>query len=369
MKKILMLIPAMILAAGVYAVDFNIEARTDLVYTSFIKNAAYWAMADTALAEGKTLTAVEAFEKLRLKAKAAADQVKFDFDARLYLWPWKNNIDYTIDSAYVSIEKGPFVIYAGKQRVKWGTGYFWNPSDNLQKPKNVFRSAEDLEGILAVRGEYSNDFITPSVMIIADAAAGSARFFDNADAAAQLYKLVGACDVYVNCVSKKDVESAGIALSLDAGLFVINAEAVRKAPKGRMFDFNSDEYGPDGVIGVSKTIGDFLIAAEYYRKNSGMSNGDFGAVVSAGFPGMSKKDYAAYTINYVWNESISISLTGMHGLDDGTSYLFPAIGFVENQSFDVQLSLLQNLTQPGMNEGNYSTPVYGAAELRINAYF
>jgi hypothetical protein len=59
----------------------------------------------------------------------------------------------------------------------------------------------------------------------------------------------------------------------------------------------------------------------------------------------------------------------MHGLDDGTFYLFPSVTYMENQNFDVMLSWLQNFTGAGVKEGNYSTPFYSAVELRINAYF
>jgi len=84
---------------------------------------------------------------------------------------------------------------------------------------------------------------------------------------------------------------------------------------------------------------------------------------------LSKKDYLAYSLSYTWDNSIQLSLTGLHGLDDGTTYAFPSIAWVENQNYDIQLSLLQNLTQKGTREGTDSTPFYSETELRINAYF
>ncbi|HRU40048.1 MAG TPA: hypothetical protein P5511_09235 [Candidatus Goldiibacteriota bacterium] len=185
MKKIFMLGLAMGLASALFAIDFSVEARTDVSYTSYMKNSAYDALTTTAV-----VNSVNAFEKIRLKAGAEADAVKLSFDGRLYLDSAKSDLEYAIDSAYFSWESGPFVLYTGKQRLKWGTGYFWNPTDNLQPAKNIFRTTEDLEGVLALRAEYSNDIITPSIIVIPEPWEASLDFADNFKAAVQLYRLV-----------------------------------------------------------------------------------------------------------------------------------------------------------------------------------
>jgi hypothetical protein len=46
-----------------------------------------------------------------------------------------------------------FLLRIGKQRVTWGTGYAWNPTDMLEPAKNPFRPQQEREGILACKGE------------------------------------------------------------------------------------------------------------------------------------------------------------------------------------------------------------------------
>lgn len=367
MKRIVLIASLVCLAATAYAIDFSVEARTDLFYTSYKKNSAYEAMAAT-----QTLTAVNVYEKLRLKAGAEAESVKFNFDGRVYVRPNDPVLEYAIDSLYFSYENGSFVLYAGKQRMKWGTGYFWNPTDNLQPAKNIFRTTEDLEGILALRAEYSNDIVTPSIIIIPAPLEGSSELGENFKAAVQLYKLLWTVDLYINFVRSYFESTSGVAISWDNGLFVLNAEACRKADSAHMWDFSwGGSKVIDFVVGASKTMGDFFLNVEYYRKNSGISNSDYAYdILFYGIgEAMSKQNYLAYSANYTWDQKLGISITGMHGLDDGTSYIFPSLSWMENQNFDVQLSLLQNLTQEGVKEGNYSTPVYSTVELRLNAYF
>jgi hypothetical protein len=126
------------------------------------------------------------------------------------------------------------------------------------------------------------------------------------------------------------------------------------------------------TLGVMKMVSqDTSIFAEYYRNGGGFGSAAYSSLVNTSGigPFLSKKDYIAYSGSYTWNETYQFSLTGIHGLDDGTIFMYPSIGWVGNQNFDVSLYFLQNLTAGGTREGNYSTPFYSETELRINAYF
>lgn len=368
MKKLLFVVVMLTFCSMAYAIEFNVDARTDFIYSNYIKNSAY-----NAISLAQTLTVVDMYEKIRLKANHTIDQVKFNFDGRLYLNPSKTDIDYAIDSAYITVENGPFVLYAGKQRVKWGTGYFWNPTDNLQPAKNVFRTTEDLEGIYAIRGELSTGSITPSVMIMKNTLNNSSEVYRDINAAVQLYYLAGTCDIFMNYIYKTEGESYGAAISWDLDWFVLNAEASARVRAGtNVPDLRGKQYDYAFAAGASKTISDEVSGAiEYYRNSSGMDNNTFASAAAImGFvPPMGKKDYLAYTVSYIFDQQISLSLTGMNCLNDGTTYIFPSVAYVENQNFDVAFSLFENLTGEGVKEGRNSTPVYNTVELRINAYF
>jgi hypothetical protein len=368
MKKMVLAGLMLGLAYAASAIDFNIDARTDLTYTSFMKNSAYDDMASR-----QTMTAVNAYEKLVVKANAKTDQVKFVFNGRLYGYPATEKLDLIIDNAYFSFEAGPFVVFTGKQRMKWGTGYFFNPTDSLQPAKtDIFRPTEDLEGIYALRAEFTNEIVTPSLIIIPHMQGIYPEIYRDFDFAIQLYKLAGTCDMYLNYIYSYDSgrRQAGAAISWDIGLIVLNAEAALK--QASWYSASNQAYDCNFVIGFSKMLSDEMsVFAEYYRNNSGIDNyGYAGKVAMNIFPViLDKKDYAAYSMSYTWDNRLAFGLTGIHGFDDGTSFLLPSIGYVENQNFDVMISLLQNFTGAGIKEGNYLTPFYSALELRINAYF
>ncbi len=366
MKRILSAgVLAALVSSAAYGMDFNLVALTDMTYTSYIKNDAY-----NIMAEHITPQAAGAYEELRLKAKQQVEQVKFDFVGWIKGYPGRESVDYAIDSAYFSVENGPFVLYAGKQRIKWGTGLFWNPVDSLQpNPLDIYRPTEDLEGIYALRAELSNDIVTPSLIITPKPGAA----YKGLDAAIQLYKLVGTCDIFLNYIYDTDIQNIGAAISWDLGFFVLNCQAaLKQVPGSGEFKLANRGFNSSYMAGLTRTISNELsVVAEYYRNSAGMSNNDYVASVTSGtipvFLG--KKDYLAYTASYTWNNLLSISFTGLHGLDDGTSFLFPAISYVENTGYDAQLALLQNISARGVKEGIDSAPIYSTVELRINAYF
>ncbi|HRU40049.1 MAG TPA: hypothetical protein P5511_09240, partial [Candidatus Goldiibacteriota bacterium] len=84
-------------------------------------------------------------------------------------------------------------------------------------------------------------------------------------------------DVYLNFTRSYFESTSGAAISWDNGFFVLNAEACRKTDPAHMWDMSWGGGGKtvDFVIGASKTIGDFFLNAEYYRKNTGISNADY----------------------------------------------------------------------------------------------
>lgn len=372
MKRVLLALALLLSCTAVYAIDVNVDTTSDLLYTSYIKNEAYNAMASMT-----TVTAVEAFEKLRLKAKHEIGGAKLNLDTRFYLYSDKSEIDYFIDAAYVSIENGPFVLYAGKQRIKWGTGYFWNPSDKLQKAKNVFRTEENLEGVFSFKADYSFSNITPSIVVVPKNGDNLSYY----DIAGQIYILLGTADIYINGIMNinDNYRRLGAALSWDIGFCVLNAEVGQEdgdLPEILLHGMEdmpgSDDTVYDFVAGISKRVTEDLFAVvEYYRHNAGYKKSEYDEMqYYEGFQALfSKQNYLAYSLSYTMANTFGFALTGMHGLDDGTSYIFPSISYVENENWDVQVSLLQNLTQNHMSEGYYAAPVYSTVELRINAYF
>lgn len=367
--------------AAADAFDLNLDVQTRVTQTEYIQNEV-----KDVLAGQQPLKRTETFERITLKCKERAEDVQFVFEDRLVLWPDQTPIGNTVDNAYVSLEQGSLVLYFGKQRIKWGTGYFWNPVDVLQTPKDVFDLSESLEGITALRCEYSHPWVTPSLIVAfkpdenEPAAAGSYEF------ALQLYKLIGTLDVFVNAVYwHQHVQSLGCAVSWDADWFILNAEvgAVKclndHLNLKRTLTRNAESIPCSYLAGVSRNIGEeWFVNAEYYHRGDGLDNAEFEAYLRevrqepAWLKYLAfamKRDYAALGLDYTWENAWQIDLVAIKGLNDGTSYFYPRVRYIENANWNIELGYLKNYATPINQEGYYLTPVQYAVELRLTGYF
>src|SRR5512143_1214599 len=63
--------------------------------------------------------------------------------------------DWVIRQGYAQYWWGDKVgVRAGKQRVAWGSGFAWNPTNRLEPPKNPFNTTLEQEGTLAARLDW-----------------------------------------------------------------------------------------------------------------------------------------------------------------------------------------------------------------------
>jgi hypothetical protein len=80
----------------------------------------------------------------------------FNIHNRLYsCWqPQDKPFKFMVLETYWDYAPGEqFLLRIGKQRVAWGTGYAWNPTDMLEPAKNPFRPQQEKEGILACKSD------------------------------------------------------------------------------------------------------------------------------------------------------------------------------------------------------------------------
>lgn len=80
-----------------------------------------------------------------------------------------NNDEFILSRGYVDFTPNDFLsIRAGKQRLGWGTGYAWNPTDILDQPRNAFTDVDDPDGIMAFRTDLHLGMITTQLVITPD---------------------------------------------------------------------------------------------------------------------------------------------------------------------------------------------------------
>jgi len=366
-------------AAGAF--DVNLEAQTRITQTEYIQNDILDILHDQ-----QSLSKTAVFEKLTFKCKKRIDEVQFVFENCLMLWPDKTTIEHTVDNAYFSIANGPLILYIGKQRIKWGTGYFWNPVDVLQSQKDVFDLSDSLEGILALRCEYSHPWITPSVIIALNSNDYRQEASSNYKFAIQLYKLIGTMDLFLNSVYwHNHLQSIGGALSWDVDWFIINAEAGAVKYINNSFSLvqtlkdQASEIRYNYVFGLSRQMGEtFFMTAEYYHHAGGLNNIDFDLYINElrqdsdwlQYMGSAmKRDYAAFNLAYTLDNTWGINVVTVAGLNDGTFYLYPRLSYVENPNYSIELGYFKNFATPSNQEGYYVTPMQYAVELRFIGYF
>jgi hypothetical protein len=61
----------------------------------------------------------------------------------------------TLREGYVQVGGPAVSLRVGKQRLAWGSGFAWNPTDRLEAPKNPLNTGLEQEGAWAVRGDWS----------------------------------------------------------------------------------------------------------------------------------------------------------------------------------------------------------------------
>ncbi len=298
--------------------------------------------------------------------------------------------EFTVYKAYADINEGPFSLSIGKQRIKWGTGYMWNPSDVLQKAKYALSPEDDIEGTYNIKVFYSNDIITPMAFIESESASTSAEFSKSLAYAFQLYKLVGTADIFLNAAYRQDyVQSIGAALSWDVDIFVFNAECaairyMKDAVNMKCLPDNSEcgKLKYSAVTGISKKIGEsFYFYAEYLYNGWGFDNDDYQkladtiaapsdmAAVMAGMPAWPKKNYAGFNASYTLFDTLTLSAAAVCGPDDGAIYWYPGIIWAPSENYGFEIYYLFNGSGSNDGQGMLINPLRSALECRFNAYF
>jgi hypothetical protein len=83
--------------------------------------------------------------------------------------------DWRAREAYGQYSWGEtFSLRAGKQRVAWGSGFVWNPTNRMEPPKNPLNTSLEQEGALAVRADWIPTARAGVIVMAARSEAGGA---------------------------------------------------------------------------------------------------------------------------------------------------------------------------------------------------
>jgi hypothetical protein len=318
--------------------------------------------------------------------------------------------DWVVRQGYAQYWWGEKVgVRVGKQRIAWGSGLAWNPTNRLEPPKNALNTTLEQEGALAARLDWVP---TPWASVVfvgatTDAAPRdlpvAATDTERRDAAAVRARfLVKDTDVAVVVAGGKNQRTLfGLDLGRDlGGAVALHAEAALYQG-AEMFPPRDDTPFFRVVAGALRTSGENAFALEYFYNGEGYSDAgtarwlagldvSWAAATNPALPPDRRQQalqaygssasipYAGglglrrHYLHVSWTRGGATSIwTGavrtVVGLDDGAFALTPGVGWAPRGNVTLNLDGVLLL---GLGESEYRlVPVRGALQARLKVLF
>ena len=207
-----------------------------------------------------------------------------------------NNDQFSLSRAFIDFTPGElFSIRAGKQRLAWGTGYAWNPSNILDQPRNAFADADDPEGVMAFRADLNFGKGATQVVIT------PGQSWDSSGRAVRLKASPGGVDLSLGVVqngTQTPATIADFACSL-SGVGLHGEVRYQSAGNIRLDKNDIMDY----LIGVDYNLpGGYYVAVEYYHNDQAYKSVAELTAYLATIPHGTPEEMAAfyaYTMNYL----------------------------------------------------------------------
>ncbi len=258
-------------------------------------------------------------------------------------YPFTSMEDYTIYELFSDFNwKERLFFRLGKQKIKWGVGYFFSPADTINlttiDPENV--DAEK-EGPLAFKTQFSFSKHNLYFYIIADDITRP----DELAYAPKIEFVVGPVETGIGFYFKKNSAPRGI-VTLTIPVFEIDFFGELALSYGSDRNFvhsNGTSYKQKKRAFCSTTLGlsyfntdlDLYIVGQYYYNGEGYRNSDkySTALALMGMNRINLKDvsffgrhYGAFSINWdkIFESDVGISLYWIGNFNDGSGQVLPS---------------------------------------------
>lgn len=312
--------------------------------------------------------------------------------------------DGTVREAYAQYGFGDGLsVRVGKQRVAWGSGFAWNPTNRAEPPKNPLNTGLEQEGARAVRLDFIPTAWAGVILLASETAAGSTDLpFDAAaprrrTGAVRARFLVRDTDVALVFSGGRNQRTlAGLDLGRTIGAWSAHAEAATysgsELPPSR-----ADERFFRVAAGVLWTRDQTSVSAEYFYNGEGYAQGAldgylgeldraYAASVSPLLPpdqraaaresylrlaavpftgGLGlRRHYAHASVSRGTASGVfTTALRAVVGLDDGGTALTPGVTWAPRGNLTVNLDGVVLL---GPSDSEYRlTPFRGALQTRV----
>lgn len=289
---------------------------------------------------------------------------------------------FYLDQAYIGMEGADiFKFRFGRQRIGFGTGYLWNPVNDLDIKKDVYelsrytrgvdgiKAVLDLTGRIAFPLNYSFEVLPP------ESTDGETRL-SGSKFGAQFYTLLSGIEFGLAASYKKEHGKErdallGVYSSVDAGGFIIGCEAAgSRKPDMSYFSetgiFYKSRPETQAVVSINKRISESgLIILEYFYNGFGLDSREFDSmvrlletdyaawgplVINTATPGYVSKNYLFASFSSDLMDNLSLTLAGMANLDRKGGFLYPQMAWTEIESITVTLESVVNLFSRAKSE-------------------
>jgi hypothetical protein len=320
-----------------------------------------------------------------------------------------DDTDWVVRQGYAQYWWGEKLgVRLGKQRIAWGSGFAWNPTNRLEPAKNALNTTLEQEGALAARLDWM-PARWASVVLVGATTEATPRDLPLAtpeperrdSVALRTRFVVKDTDVaFVASVGKNQRTLFGLDLARDLGWAAVHAESALYEG-AEMFPPRDDTLFFRLVAGALQTSGENAIALEYFYNGEGYSDAGaelwldaldraWAAATNPAFPPeLRQQGLAAYaagaSIPYAgglglrrhylhasWTRGGATSVwTGavrtLLGLDDGSFALTPGVGWAPRGNVTLNLDAVLLF---GPKESEYRlAPVRGALQARLKVLF
>jgi hypothetical protein len=322
----------------------------------------------------------------------------------------EDDTSWVVRQGYAQWWRGEaFGLRLGKQRIAWGSGLAWNPTNRLEPPKNALNPSLEQEGALAARLDWA-PWAWLSFVAVAATTDAQPRDLPVAAGESEARRtlalrtrfLVRDADLaLVFSAGKNQQPLLGLDLGRDlAGVATLHLEAA-VYEGAEMFPPREGQTFLRLVAGALRTSGDSALALEYFYNGEGYSDAGVeawlvgldrswtAATNPALPPALQQQALAAYaagaSIPYAWGLGLrrnylhaswarsgaASTWTGalrlVVGLDDGGLALTPGVGYAPRGNLTLNLDAVL-LLGPGTSEYGLA-PVKGALQGRVRLLF
>jgi hypothetical protein len=327
-------------------VTFNGDLESDLIYMS---------LKDPAIPAPETI-----FDNtFNLKVEFNQGEKQSGVVLLQYKYAIPPNPDLTgslvINQAYINLQLGNnSLLRAGRQKITWGTGLAWNPTNYIGADKNRADLTTTYPGVDVIDYEvaWGN---TSGVLLLKPSLLG--RLNDWGRAAKLAFQAFHS-DFSISAYQQGDANAYGADFATTVGNFTVYTELAEKT--GRMFYINSssslvyrpvDQHYLHGVIGAIGNCGDnWVVQLEYYYNQEGWDNAEaqnyYAYLSGHSAPSEIANFFADERRNYLFTmirkgeilEDLTLTTSVLWNIDDQSFFISPMLDYQLSQN--VMLTLM-----------------------------